>query len=172
MVPLQNVFCASTTQPKVTPTNHYLLINIHRLMFSLGHQGLPRLPQSLEKPPSSIPQEGVRGHGEGGGGGGGGGEVQGAPQSEERSLSNCCLMSCPPWTSWNGGSITRLSSPFAKLVKGVFPVAAASSKSEWVFSVAGNVVTPKRANWNPEKVEDLVVVKCNLRLLKSMGFIR
>ena len=60
----------------------------------------------------------------------------------------------------------------AKLVKVVFPVPAASSKSERVFSVAGNVVTPKRANLNPEKVEDLVVVKCNLRLLKSMGLIR
>ena len=36
----------------------------------------------------------------------------GAPRSEEWSLSNCCLMSCPPWTSCNGGSITRLSSPF------------------------------------------------------------
>ena len=59
-----------------------------------------------------------------------------------------------------------------KLVKVVFSVPAASSKSERVFSVAGNVVTPKRANLNPEKVEDLVVVKCNLRLLKSMGFIR
>ena len=41
-----------------------------------------------------------------------------------------------------------------------------------VFSVAGNVVTPIRANLNPEKEEDLVVVKCNSRLLKSMGFIR
>ena len=41
-----------------------------------------------------------------------------------------------------------------------------------VFSVAGNVVTPIRANLNPEKVEDLVVVKCNSRLLKSMGLIR
>ena len=51
-------------------------------------------------------------------------------------------------------------------------VPAASSKSEWVFSVAGNVVTPKRASLNPEKVKDLVVVKCNLRLLKGMGFIR
>ena len=30
----------------------------------------------------------------------------------------------------------------AKLVKVVFPVTAASSKSEQVFSVAGNVVTP------------------------------
>ena len=65
----------------------------------------------------------------------------------------------PPW-------------PTAKLVKVVFPVPVASSKSERVFSVAGNVVTPKRANLNREKVEDLVVVKCNLRLLKSMGFIR
>ena len=60
----------------------------------------------------------------------------------------------------------------AKLVKVVFPVPAASSKSERVFSVADNVVTPKRANLNPQKVEDFVVVKCNLKLLKSMGFIR
>ena len=169
MAPLQSVFCARTTQPKVTPTNHHLLIDIHHRRFSLGHQGLPRLHQSLEKPPASTKQEG---YGEGGGVGGGE-EVQGAPRSEERSLSNCCLMSCPQWTSCNGGSITRLSSPFAKLVKGVFPVAAASSKSEWVFSVAGNVVNPKRrAKLNPEKVEDLVVVKCNLKLLKTMGFIK
>ena len=41
-------------------------------------------------------------------------------------------------------------------------LSAASSKSEQAFSVAGNVVTPKRAN--PEKVEDLVVVKCNLSI--------
>ena len=53
-----------------------------------------------------------------------------------------------------------------------FELSAASSKSERVFSVAGNVVTPIRANLNPEKVEDLVVVKCNSRLLNSMGFIR
>ena len=60
----------------------------------------------------------------------------------------------------------------SKIVKVVFPIPAASSKSEQVFSVAGNVVTPKRARLNPEKVEDLVVVKCNLRLLKGMGFMR
>ena len=107
MAPLQSVFCARTTQPKVTPTNHHLLIDIHHRRFSLGHQGLPRLHQSLEKPPASTKQEG---YGEGGGVGGGE-EVQGAPRSEERSLSNCCLMSCPQWTSCNGGSITRLSSP-------------------------------------------------------------
>ena len=46
----------------------------------------------------------------------------------------------------------------AKIVKVVFLVPAASSLSERVFSVAGNVVTPKRAKLNPEKVEDLVVV--------------
>ena len=60
----------------------------------------------------------------------------------------------------------------SKIVKVVFPIPAASSKSERVFSVAGNVVTPKRARLNPEKGEDLVVVKCNLRLLKGMGFMR
>ena len=48
MAPLQSVFCARTTQPKVTPTNHHLLIDIHHRRFSLGHQGLPRLHQSLE----------------------------------------------------------------------------------------------------------------------------
>jgi hypothetical protein len=84
-----------------------LLIDIHHRRFSLGHQGLPRLHQSLEKPPASTKQEG---YGEGGGVGGGE-EVQGAPRSEEQSLSNCCLMSCQQWTSCNGGCITRLSSP-------------------------------------------------------------
>ena len=70
------------------------------------------------------------------------------------------------------GEASRDSVPLlAKLVKVVFPVPAASSKSERVFSVAGNVVNPKRrAKLNPEKVEDLVVVKCNLRLLDTMGF--
>jgi hypothetical protein len=141
----------------VTPTNHHLLIDIHHRRFSLGHQGLPRLHQSLEKPPASTKQEG---YGEGGGVGGGE-EVQGAPRSEERSLSNCCLMSCPQCSGPAVmGEASRDSVPLlAKLVKRV-------------FSVAGNVVTPIRANLNPEKVEDLVVVKCNLRLLKSMGFIR
>ena len=62
------------------------------------------------------------------------------------------------------GEASRDSFPlFAKLVKVVFTVPAASSKSERVFSVAGSVVNPKRAKLNPEKVEDLVVVKCNLR---------
>ena len=55
------------------------------------------------------------------------------------------------------------------LVRIVFPVLAASSKSERVFSAAVNVVTAKRASLNPEKVEDLVIVKCNLSLLKGMG---
>ena len=169
MAPLQSVFCARTTQPKVTPTNHHLLIDIHHRRFSLGHQGLPTLHQSLEKPPASTKQEG---YGEGGGVGGGE-EVQGAPRSEERSLSNCCLTSCPQCTSNVMGEASRDTVPLlAKLVKRVFPVPATSSKFERVFSVAGNVVTPKRANLNPEKVEDLVVVKCNSRLLKSIGFIR
>ena len=48
---------------------------------------------------------------------------------------------------------------------------AASWKSERVFSAAGNTVTPKRANLNPEKVEECVIVRCNLRLLKLMGLL-
>ena len=83
MALLQSVFCASTTQLKMAPSNHHLLININHLRFSLGHQGLPRLPQSLRKPPVSTPQQGVRGYSEGEGGK----AVQGSPWSEERSLS-------------------------------------------------------------------------------------
>ena len=45
----------------------------------------------------------------------------------------------------------------------------ASSKSERVFSVAGNVVTQKRASLAPEKVEACVIVKSNLGLLRHMG---
>ena len=47
------------------------------------------------------------------------------------------------------------------LARVVFAVPAASSKSERVFSMAGNIVTPKRASLNPEKMEQLIVIKCN-----------
>ena len=60
--------------------------------------------------------------------------------------------------------------PLLAKLKVVFPVPAASSKSERVFSVAGNVVTSKRVKLNPEKVKDLVVVKRNSRMLKTIGF--
>ena len=33
-------------------------------------------------------------------------------------------------------------------------------------------IQSKRAKLNPEKVEDLAVVKCNLKLLKTIGFIK
>ena len=45
----------------------------------------------------------------------------------------------------------------------------ASSKSERVFSVAGNIVTPKRTRLNTEKTESLVIVNTNLRILRDMG---
>ena len=35
--------------------------------------------------------------------------------------------------------------------------------------MAGNVVTPKRASLNPAKVEDLIIVKCNMQLLREYG---
>ena len=44
----------------------------------------------------------------------------------------------------------------------------ASSKSERVFSVAGNTVTPKRAKLGTDTAESLVVINTNLRILKEM----
>ncbi len=55
------------------------------------------------------------------------------------------------------------------LVRVVFAVPVASSKSERVFSVAGRTVTAQRANMNPEKVQDIVIVNTNLRILREMG---
>ena len=57
----------------------------------------------------------------------------------------------------------------SNLARIVFAVPAASSKSERVFSVAGNIVTPKRASLNPAKVEQLITVKCNMQLLRQFG---
>ena len=57
---------------------------------------------------------------------------------------------------WNDENITSLSSPF---LPSSSKWRAASSKSERV--------TPKKAKLNPEKEEDLAVVKCNMRLLKA-----
>ena len=57
----------------------------------------------------------------------------------------------------------------ALLVRVVFAIPAASSKSERVFSVAGRVVTPDRNRLAPEMVEDLVMLKCNLGLLRNLS---
>ena len=56
----------------------------------------------------------------------------------------------------------------ALLVRVVYAIPAASSKSERVFSVAGRIVTPDRNRLAPEMVEDLVTLKCNLRLLRNL----
>lgn len=76
------------------------------------------------------------------------------------------------------GNTPKISEAFQKMTK-VDPqgqkqacsaVPAASSKSERVFSVAGNTVIPKRASLDPGKVEDLVIVKTNLTLLREFGY--
>jgi hypothetical protein len=54
------------------------------------------------------------------------------------------------------------------LVRCIFPIPAASSKSERCFSTAGNTVTPKRSNLDPENVQDFVLMNLNLQLLKDM----
>ena len=58
------------------------------------------------------------------------------------------------------------------LVRVVFAVPAASSKSERVFSVAGNMVTPKRTRLNTETVEAHVVVNTNIRIQREIGLKR
>ena len=55
------------------------------------------------------------------------------------------------------------------LARFVLCIPAASSKSERVFSAAGQIVTAKRASLNPEKVEDLVIMTCNSRLLEDFA---
>ena len=53
------------------------------------------------------------------------------------------------------------------LVRCVFAVPVASSKSERVFSIAGLLVTAIRNRLDPETMESLV--KCNLELVREMG---
>ena len=55
------------------------------------------------------------------------------------------------------------------LVRVVFAVPAASSKSERVFSLAGLVVSALRNRLNPIKVENIVTIHSNLPILKEMG---
>ena len=54
------------------------------------------------------------------------------------------------------------------LARIILAVPVASSKSERVFSAAGRVVTPSRSRIAPEKVDNLVTVSQNSRLLKEM----
>ena len=60
-------------------------------------------------------------------------------------------------------------SRLALLVRVVFAIPAASSKSERVFSGAGRVFSPDRNRLAPEMVEDLVMLKCNLGLLRNLS---
>ena len=55
------------------------------------------------------------------------------------------------------------------IVRVVFGVPVASSKSERGFSVADNMVTPKRAKLSTESTESLVIIKPNLSILREMG---
>ena len=54
------------------------------------------------------------------------------------------------------------------MVRIVFAVPYASSKSKRVFSVARNTCTHKRASMGTDTPKDCVIVKCNLTLLREM----
>ena len=51
------------------------------------------------------------------------------------------------------------------MVKIIFCIPVASSKSERIFSMAGRIVAPFRARTAPEQV----IMKCNMRLLREMN---
>ena len=56
----------------------------------------------------------------------------------------------------------------SKLARQILCIPAASSKSERVFSVGGNTVSTKRGRLGDITVQNLVLVACNMRLLKEM----
>ena len=68
------------------------------------------------------------------------------------------------WWKMHSSSFPILS----RLARKVLCIPAASSKSERVFSVGGNTVSAKRGRLGPLTVQDLVMVACNLRLLREM----
>ena len=51
----------------------------------------------------------------------------------------------------------------------VFAVPAASSKSKRRFSVACKIMTPRMTSLNTAKIEQLIIVKCNVQLLRVFG---
>ena len=53
------------------------------------------------------------------------------------------------------------------MVRVIFAIPASSAKSERVFSTSGNFVTNKRSSLDPDNVEDLVTIKCNMKLLEE-----
>ena len=78
-------------------------------------------------------------------------------------LKSCFILLVFRFWKINAGLFPLLSF----LARFVLCVPAASSKSERVFSVAGQVVTGKRASLGSEKVEDLVIMACNSRLINE-----
>ena len=56
----------------------------------------------------------------------------------------------------------------SKLARRILCIPAASSKSERVFSVGGNAVSAKRGRLGTFTVQNLILVACNMRLLKQM----
>ena len=56
----------------------------------------------------------------------------------------------------------------ADMVRIIFCIPEASSKSKRIFSVAGRIMTPSRARTVQEQGGNLVIMKCNMRLLRQM----
>ena len=53
------------------------------------------------------------------------------------------------------------------MARAILAIPASSANSERMFSTSGNMVATKQTNLDPDKVEDLVTIACNLELLKE-----
>ena len=67
------------------------------------------------------------------------------------------------WWKFYSEGLPILSS----VARAILAIPASSAKSERMFSTSGNMVTTKRTNLDPDKVEDLVTITCNLELLQE-----
>ena len=55
----------------------------------------------------------------------------------------------------------------ANFARSVLAIPASSAKSERVFSKGGNIVTRKRTRLNPKKVEEIVVIQENVKMVNN-----
>ena len=68
------------------------------------------------------------------------------------------------WWKFYSEGLPILSS----VARAILAIPASSAKSERMFSTSGNTVTTKRTNLDPDKVEYLVTIACNLELLQEI----
>lgn len=67
---------------------------------------------------------------------------------------------------WNSEEVKSKYPTLQLVARSIFAIPASSAKSEMNFSAAGNILTEKRTSLDPEKVNDMLVIKSNIGYLK------